>query len=228
MITIRKANQRGTSKMNWLNSQHTFSFADYHDSRFMRFGYLRVINEDVIQASAGFPMHPHRDMEIITYVVEGALEHKDSLGNGSIIRPGEIQRMSAGAGVRHSEFNYSNSEALHLLQIWILPEKTGLMPSYEQKTITKTPNTWILIGAQAEHSNAVVIHQKLRLFVTYLESGHSLPCKMKHQGWLQVIKGEIELNDHPLQHGDGVGMIDETNMNITCLKDAELLFFDME
>lgn len=226
MITIRKANERGTSKMDWLDSHHTFSFADYHDPSFMGFGNLRVINEDYIKASGGFPTHPHRNMEIITYVVDGALEHKDSLGNGSIIKPGEIQRMSAGTGVRHSEFNHSNHDTLHLLQIWIMPEQTGLMPSYEQKTITKAPNKWILIGSQTAHPDAVIINQKLSLFVAYLNKGHALPCEVNHQSWLQIIKGEVELNGHTLQPGDGVGIVGEKNMAITCLKDAEVLFFD--
>ena len=164
MITIRKSTDRGQSQLPWLQSFHTFSFAGYHDPKFIHFGPLRVINEDTIKTGRGFGKHPHKNMEIITYVVEGSLEHKDSLGTGSIIKPGEIQRMSAGQGIEHSEFNHSDTDLLHLLQIWILPEKTDQPSSYEQKPINKKHNELILIGSRDGSAEAVTIHQDVNLF----------------------------------------------------------------
>jgi redox-sensitive bicupin YhaK (pirin superfamily) len=228
MITLRKSHDRGTNQINWLHSLHTFSFGNYYDPEFMGFGSLRVINEDIVQPGYGFSKHPHENMEIITYVVEGSLEHKDSMGTGSIIRPGEIQRMSAGTGVEHSEFNHSTTELLHLLQIWIIPKKNGLQPSYEQKNIPQENNKFLLIGSHDGGDHAVTIHQHIKLFVAYLTKNHSINYTLKKEkhGWLQLIKGKITLNKHSLSAGDGAAIIKEDKIEITCEEDAELLLFD--
>lgn len=228
MFVLYKSNTRGTTSSAWLTSHHTFSFADYYNPSMMGFGHLRVINEDFIEASSGFPMHSHKDMEIITYVVSGALIHKDSLGNGSVIQPGEIQRMSAGVGVKHSEYNALDNEELHLLQIWILPETTGITPSYEQKKINRKDNEWILIGSPNPDDSAVLIHQRADLMVSYLTKNatvlHSLGNK---NAWVQVIKGHINLNHQTLESGDAVALSSENNLSVTCLSDsAELLLFE--
>lgn len=195
----------------------------------MNFGHLRVINEDYIRQSSGFATHPHRDMEILTYVVFGAVEHQDSLGNGSVISSGEIQRMSAGTGVRHSEANHSNSEALHLLQIWILPEKKGIAPGYEQKKIAKVANQLILIGSNHSSAEAVSIHQNIQLFVGFFEKDKSLQHSLNHRpAWLQLIKGCIQVNQQALNAGDGLGIRDEAQLSITCLEGAEFLLFGMD
>ncbi len=228
MILLRKAGDRGHSKLDWLNSHHTFSFADYYDENWMGFGFLRVINEDFIQPGSGFDMHPHRDMEIITYVVSGALEHKDSMGNGSIIRPGEIQRMSAGTGVRHSEFNHSDTDELHLLQIWIVPENKGMKSGYEQKQIQKQSNQFILMGSNNPSVQAVTIHQNINLYAGFLDKNSSLIYTLNnHQGWLQLIKGRIQLNGNLVNAGDGVLIQNEKQLTIQCKDEAELLFFEM-
>ncbi|MBS0359381.1 MAG: pirin family protein [Proteobacteria bacterium] len=229
MIRIRKSNERGNTQIDWLNSFHTFSFAEYYDPDFMGFSTLRVINEDFIQPASGFGKHPHKNMEIITYIVQGSLEHQDSMGNGSIIKPGEIQRMSAGTRVEHSEFNHSKTELLHLLQIWILPEESGLQPGYEQKTIKKSDNQLILIGSRSGGDGAVTIHQDVNLYVAYLKQHHSIHYDLKHerQIWLQLIKGEIDLNTHQLSAGDGVAVTNENKIEIKSLKDAEFLMFDL-
>jgi quercetin 2,3-dioxygenase len=230
MIFIRKSHDRGNSRIDWLNSFHTFSFADHYDPKFMGFGHLRVINEDTVQPGNGFGRHPHRDMEIISYVIEGSLEHKDSIGTGSIIKPGEIQRMSAGTGVEHSEYNHSLIDELHFLQIWIIPEKKGLIPGYEQKAISKSNNKLILIGSRNESSGAITIHQNVELFVAYLTKNHSIQHDFKNgrQGWLQLIKGTIDLNGQQLSAGDGAAITSENKIQIQCLQDAELLLFDLE
>ena len=229
MITIRKSTDRGQSQLPWLQSFHTFSFAGYHDPKFIHFGPLRVINEDTIKTGRGFGKHPHKNMEIITYVVEGSLEHKDSLGTGSIIKPGEIQRMSAGQGIEHSEFNHSDTDLLHLLQIWILPEKTDQPSSYEQKPINKKHNELILIGSRDGSAEAVTIHQDVNLFVAYLMPNHTLKYELikKRKGWLQLIKGKIELNGQILLAGDGAGIKEEKELSIHSYENAELLFFDL-
>lgn len=228
MLTVRKSLNRGKSKTEWLTSYHTFSFADYHDEAWMHFGPLRVINEDDIKAHKGFDMHPHRDMEIITYVVSGALQHQDSMGNGSIIKPGEIQRMSAGNGILHSEFNHSPTESLHLLQIWIVPEQKGLAPSYEQKKIDKKWNQLILIGSHNPAIDAVKIHQNIEVFVGFFEKGERLTYTLNHhKAWLQVIKGHIEVNQEKLLQGDGMGTQGEKQLLIECLEPTEFLFFEI-
>lgn len=228
MIIIRPSETRGRSKLDWLNSYHTFSFAEYYDEHWMSFGFLRVINEDFIKPGGGFSTHAHRDMEIITYVISGSLEHKDSLGNGSIIKPSEIQRMSAGTGVRHSEFNPSNTDELHLLQIWILPEKKAMAPGYEQKKILKHTNQFILIASNKPSEHAVIIHQNINLYAGYFDKGLNLSYSLNnHQGWLQLIKGRILLNEQLVHAGDGVLIQNEKQLEIECKEDAELLFFEM-
>lgn len=232
MISIRKAEDRGLTRNQWLNSFHSFSFGEYYDASFMGFENLRVINEDIIQPATGFGVHPHRDMEIITYVVEGALQHKDSLGTGSIIKPGEIQRMSAGTGIRHSEVNHSSTDYLHLLQIWILPEQQNLPPSYEQKTISKINNKLILIGSKNSSNSSpfsVRIHQDVELYVGYLTTNAIIEYVFSpsRTGWLQLVKGKVHINSSELVAGDGCAITEENQIKIECVEDAELLLFDL-
>jgi redox-sensitive bicupin YhaK (pirin superfamily) len=229
MIQLRKSKERGHSQIGWLDSYHTFSFSEYYDPAFMGFGNLRVINEDTVQAGYGFGKHPHSDMEIISYVIEGSLEHKDSMGTGSIIRPGDIQRMSAGTGVEHSEFNHSKTEPVHFLQIWIIPEKRGLQSEYEQKAIRKSTNQLILIGSRMGDSHAVTIHQDVELFAAYLTADNTIQYQFNNdrRGWLQLIKGKIQLNGEILSAGDGAAITNENTIAMTCLQDAELLLFDL-
>jgi redox-sensitive bicupin YhaK (pirin superfamily) len=231
MITIRPSNQRGGGDYGWLNTRHSFSFDQYYDPKFMGFRSLRVINEDFVQPGHGFPMHPHRDMEIITYLLEGALEHNDSMGNGSIIRPGDGQRMSAGRGVRHSEANPSKTEAAHLLQIWIQPNERGLEPSYEQKEFPseeKRGKLRLIAGPDGE-DGSVTIHQDARLYVSLLSPGQQVQHDLApgRYAWLQVAKGAVELNGKPLSQGDGAAVSEESRLTIKGTKDAEILLFDL-
>ncbi len=231
MITIRRSKERGGGDHGWLKTHHTFSFNDYHDDKWMGFRSLRVINEDFVGPSAGFPTHPHRDMEIITYILSGALEHKDSLGTGSVIRPGDGQRMTAGRGIRHSEYNPSATETAHLLQIWITPEKQGLEPSYEQKSFPESEKCGKLrlIASSDGANGSVKINQDAKLFVTLLSPGEEVTHSMGEQrhAWLQVAKGEVELNEQKLAQGDGAAVSDETKLTIKGTKDAEVLLFDL-
>ncbi len=226
MIYIRKNTDRGKSQLNWLSSCYTFSFADYYDPQFMGFSSLRVINEDTVKPDFGFDRHPHNNMEIISYVIEGALEHKDSMGTGSVIRPGEIQKMSAGTGVEHSEFNHSKTDPLHFLQIWIIPEKQNVEPSYQQIKISQTDNQLILIGSNHDKDNVIKIHQDVSLYVAYMTPGHEIDYSLPsvHIAWLQLIKGEIQLNTHEMSAGDGAAIQDK-NIKIACSKKAEFLLF---
>jgi redox-sensitive bicupin YhaK (pirin superfamily) len=231
MITVRRGNERGGGDYGWLNTKHTFSFSDYWDSRWMGFRSLRVINEDYVAPSSGFPMHPHGDMEIITYVLEGKLEHKDSLGTGSVILPGDGQHMTAGRGIRHSEYNPSSTEPVHLYQIWILPGKKGLEPSYEQKSfpIEEKQARLRLIASPDAQDGSVKINQDARLYVTLLKSGEEVTHafgKNRH-GWLQVAKGGVELHGQKLEQGDGAAISDEQRLTITGVKDREVLLFDL-
>lgn len=229
MIKIRKSHERGKNHIDWLVSFHTFSFANYYDPNFMNFSDLRVINEDTIAEAEGFETHAHRNMEIITYVVEGILQHKDSMGTGSLIRPGEIQIMSAGTGVEHSEFNHSQTEPLHLLQIWIIPEKLNLTPRYQQQKIPKKLNELILIGSRTGENEAVIIYQDVKLYMCYLTAENSVSYELQEnrKAWLQLIKGEIELNNMRLNAGDGASLINEEKIEIKSVKDAEFLLFDL-
>jgi len=231
MLTIRRSNERGGGDYGWLKTHHTFSFNDYWDEKWMGFRSLRVINEDWVAPNGGFPTHPHRDMEIITYVLSGKLEHKDSLGTGSVILPGDGQRMTAGRGIRHSEFNPSAAEKTHLLQIWILPDKQGYEPGYEQKSFPEAEKRGhlrlIASGDGAEGS--VKIHQDAKLFVTLLAPGeevrHALDAK--RHAWLQVARGEVELNGQKLQQGDGAAINNEKELTLKATQDAEVLLFDL-
>jgi quercetin 2,3-dioxygenase len=231
MITVRRSHERGGGDHGWLNTKHSFSFSDYWDPRWMGFRSLRVINEDYVAPSSGFPTHPHNDMEIITYVLEGQLEHKDSLGTGSVILPGDGQRMTAGRGIRHSEYNPSKSEQVHLYQIWILPEKKGLEPSYEQKTFAaeEKQGKLRLIASPDAKDGSVKINQDARLFVTLLKPGEEVihTLTQGRHGWLQVAKGSVELNGQMLGQGDGAAISDEHQLAIKGTKDSEVLLFDL-
>jgi quercetin 2,3-dioxygenase len=231
MITIRRNNERGGGAYGWLTTRHTFSFSDYQDSRWMGFRSLRVINEDWVAPKGGFPTHPHRDMEIITYVLSGKLEHKDSLGTGSVILPGDGQRMTAGRGIRHSEANPSTTEAVHLLQIWILPDKHGHEPGYEQKAFPEAEKRgkFRLIASNDGAEGSVRINQDAKLFVTLLAPGEELTQSLaaKRYGWLQVAKGEVELNGQKLRQGDGAAISEEKTLAIKATEEAEVLLFDL-
>jgi redox-sensitive bicupin YhaK (pirin superfamily) len=233
MITLRPTKERGHFNHGWLSTYHTFSFADYRDPKHMHFRALRVINEDVIAAGRGFGMHPHENMEIITYVLSGALEHRDSLGTGEIIRPGDGQRMSAGHGIVHSEFNPSPDEAVHLLQIWILPDKDkqDVEPSYEQKTFAdeEKRGKWRLIASPTGEQGSVKINADARLLVTKLKPGESLPIHLNagRYVWVQVAKGAAKLNGHALARGDGAGASDESKLTLEATEEAEVLLFDL-
>lgn len=228
MITVRKSAERGHSNIGWLDARFSFSFADYHDPRFMGFGPLRVINEDHIAAGAGFGEHGHADMEIVSYVVAGAMAHRDSMGNATVIRPGEIQRMTAGTGIRHAEMNPSGTEAIHSFQIWIQPEQRGLTPSYEQVTIPAArPGGLDLIASRARHDDAVVIHQDVDLYRATPAEGAPvvLPVAAARRVWVQTVRGKATVNGVGLTAGDAAAITGETMIAIA--GDAELLVFDM-
>jgi len=231
MITIRKAEDRGRADHGWLDTRHTFSFDTYYDENHMGFRSLRVINDDRVQPGKGFGMHPHRDMEIITYILEGALQHKDSMGNGSVIRPGDVQRMSAGTGVMHSEFNPSEEEPVHLLQIWIFPSEKGLKPSYEQTTFSREDKLGRhrLIASSDGRDGSVTIHQDANVYASVLEPGMSLavPIPADRHMWLHIATGEVRLGDRPLSAGDGAAVSDEQEITLTGVSEAEVLFFDL-
>ncbi len=231
MLTIRKAEDRGHANHGWLNTYHTFSFANYYEPKHMGFRALRVINEDRVSPGNGFGTHGHRDMEIITYVLEGALEHKDSIGTGSVIQPGEVQRMSAGTGILHSEFNHSKTDSVHFLQIWLLPEKEGLPPSYEQRNFSpaKTPGKLHLVAARDGRDAAVTVHQDVDLYAAVLEPGDRVSHSLQPQrhAWVQVARGGITLNGLSLDKGDGGAISEETDVVIEATTDAEILLFDL-
>lgn len=231
MITIRRSAERGGGNYGWLNTKHTFSFDQYYDPKWMGFRSLRVINEDFVAAGQGFPFHPHRDMEIITYVLEGGLEHQDSMGNGSVIRPGDGQRMSAGTGVRHSEANPSATEAVHLLQIWILPDRKGHAPGYEQKAFPaeEKKGKLRLIASPDGKDGSVTIHQDAKLYVSLLTRGEEITHSIApgRHAWLQVAKGAVELNGKLLNQGDGAAVSEEASLTISGKQDAEILLFDL-
>jgi quercetin 2,3-dioxygenase len=230
-IAIRKAEERGHANHGWLNSYHTFSFANYYDPNYMGFRSLRVINEDRVLGGKGFGTHPHRDMEIISYVIEGAMEHKDTIGNSCIIRPGDVQRMSAGTGIAHSEFNYSPTEQVHFLQIWILPNQTNLVPSYEQKFFTdeEKENQLCLIVSNDGRDGSLKIHQDMNLYAAKIHPHHRITysSQANRHLWIQVVKGEIEVENHQLQTGDAAAISDAESINIIGQNSAEILLFDL-
>ena len=231
MITIRKSEDRGHFNRSWLNTYHTFSFDRYYDPAHMGFRSLRVINEDRVAPGEGFPTHPHRDMEIITFVLEGALEHKDSMGTGSVIRPGEVQRMTAGTGITHSEFNQSKSDEVHLLQIWILPSERGLTPSYEQKMfpIEQRNGRLCLIASPKSDNGAVTINQDVSLYTARLRPGKQVEHKLaqNRHAWVQVARGSVTVNGQPLEQGDGAAISDEAAVAIAAVDQADILLFDL-
>ncbi len=230
MITIRKSEDRGQADHGWLKTYHTFSFASYFDPKFTKFRSLRVINEDWIKAGQGFGTHPHENMEIITYIIEGELEHKDSMGNGSIIRQGELQRMTAGTGVTHSEFNPSDRDT-HLLQIWISPERTGLDPGYEQRDFTglRKPNQLTVLAAQCGKQESLTVHQDMELYGGNLDAGKQVeyPVSFDRHAWIQIIKGAVVVNGIDLLTGDGAAIEEENLITIAAAETTEFLLFDL-
>jgi redox-sensitive bicupin YhaK (pirin superfamily) len=231
MITIRRAGDRGHLNFGWLDTYHSFSFGEYYDPKFMGFSDLRVINEDWISAGRGFGTHPHRDMEIITYVLEGALEHKDSMGNGSVIRPGDVQRMSAGTGITHSEANGSKTDPVHLYQIWIMPNKGGVKPSYEQKYFSDDDKRGQLrlVASPDGGNGSVTIHQDAKLFAGIIASGQELKHTVTagRNAWVQVARGTVNLNGQNLVHGDGAAISGEETLTLSTNYSAEVLVFDL-
>lgn len=231
MIRKRAATERGHADHGWLKAAHTFSFNTYHDPQHMRFRALRVMNEDVVQPGQGFGTHPHRDMEIVTYVLSGALEHRDSMGNGEVLHAGEFQRMSAGSGITHSEFNPSATEPLHLYQIWLFPDQKGIEPSYEQKRFPpeEQQNRWRLVAAPDAEGGALMIHQDARVHLANLEAGSELtyPLSPERHAWLQVLRGQVTLNDIPLETSDGAALSEEGEFTVRATEAAELMLFDL-
>jgi redox-sensitive bicupin YhaK (pirin superfamily) len=232
MLTIRPAQDRGIADFGWLDSRHTFSFGEYFDPQHMGFADLRVINEDKVAPGQGFSTHGHKDMEIISYVLEGALEHKDSIGTGSVIRPGDVQRMSAGTGIMHSEFNASKTEPVHFLQIWILPAEKGIAPGYEQKhfTVAEKQGQLRLVGSQDGRDGSITIHQDINLYAASLQAGESISYSLvpNRVAWLQVARGSIEVNGHTLAAGDGAAIAQEELISLQgTSQETEVLLFEM-
>jgi redox-sensitive bicupin YhaK (pirin superfamily) len=232
MLTMRRADERGVAQLGWLDSRHTFSFGDYYDPRHMGFGPLRVINEDRVRPGAGFGTHGHRDMEIISYVLDGELAHKDSLGTGSVIRPGDIQVMSAGTGIRHSEFNHSSERPVHFLQIWLLPGREGLTPRYDQKEFSADDKRGRLrlVASRDGREGSLLIHQDADVFAALLAAGetvaHALAAGRK--AWVHVVRGTVEVNGQSAQAGDGIALENETTLAVTARADgSEILVFDL-
>jgi len=227
---IRRANERGHAEHGWLDSYHTFSFANYHDPNWMGFRTLRVINDDLVMPGMGFGTHPHRDMEIITYVLSGALQHKDSMGSGRIIRPGEVQYMAAGTGVQHSEFNPSKDEASHFLQIWILPERRGIKPRYAEKSLVNAPNgRFNLVASKAGRESSLAINQDADLYVAKMDTGNDASHKLEptRYAWLHVAEGEVKLNNDTLKAGDAVALSNEPGVSVVATKPSQVLLFDL-
>ena len=230
MMKIRKANERGHAEHGWLDTYHTFSFADYYDPQWMGYRSLRVINDDLVMPGKGFGMHPHRDMEIITYILSGALQHKDSMGNGRVIRAGDVQYMAAGTGVLHSEFNPSNDEAVHLLQIWIMPDEKGVKPRYGEKSFKDVPAGKLhLVTSKAGRDGSIAIHQDADLWLGKLEPGNRVEHKLApgRHVWLHVAEGEVSVNGKTLSGGDAVAVDDESALELSATKASQVLLFDL-
>jgi redox-sensitive bicupin YhaK (pirin superfamily) len=231
MITIRKSDERGRANHGWLDTHFTFSFADYFDPEHVQFRTLRVMNDDRVAGGGGFPMHPHRDMEIVTYVLEGALEHRDSMGNGSVIKPGDVQYMSAGTGVTHSEFNASKTEPVHLYQIWMMPDKKGHKPTYDQKNFTEAEKRGKLrlVASPDGREGSVKIRQDNELYATVLGAGDSVKHALKPErhAYVQVARGSVKLNGKLLETGAGAAISAEKSVELNGVKDAEVLLFDL-
>lgn len=231
MIVRRPAEARGRADFGWLDSRHTFSFGEYYDPKFMGFRALRVMNEDRVKAGYGFGTHPHQDMEILSYVLAGALEHKDSMGTGSVITPGDVQRMSAGTGVLHSEANPSPTEAAHFLQIWLLPDRLGMKPSYEQKRFeaAEKEGRLKLVASRDARDGAVTIHQDVDLYAGIFKSGETANLELRpgRHAWIQVARGGVTLNGEPLKQGDGAAVTEERKLDLTATAESEILVFDL-
>lgn len=231
MITLRRADERGHFDFGWLDTNHTFSFGEYYDPRRMGFRALRVINEDSVSPGEGFPTHGHRDMEIVSYVLAGALEHRDSMGNGSVIRPGDVQRMSAGTGVRHSEYNHSAEEPVHFLQIWLLPERQGIAPGYEQKSYGEEEKRGRLrlIASRDGRDGSVTVHQDASLYATLLEPGEAAEYELRpgRHAWVQAARGAVGVNGLRLNQSDGAAISDERRIRLVGVEPAEVLLFDL-
>ena len=230
MITLRPAKNRGRTQIEWLDSYHTFSFGDYHEPGHHAFGSLRVMNEDVVAPGMGFGMHPHRDMEIVTYVLEGELEHRDSLGNGEVLRPGEFQRMSAGTGIMHSEFNPSKTKPVHLYQIWLFPAKKGLEPSYEQKPIPKgEKGTPRLVASPDAGEGTLLIQQDAKIYLLDLAANGTGAFELPkgRRAWIQVLRGDASINSTAASAGDGAAVTDESRLTLQSKSGAELMIFDL-
>lgn len=231
MITLRRAGDRGFTRFPWLQSWHTFSFGDYHDPRHMGFSDLRVINDDIVAPAQGFGMHPHRDMEILTVVLEGALQHRDSMGNGSVIRPGEVQRMTAGTGVRHSEINPSPDEPVHLLQIWILPNRLSLPPGYEQKAfpLEGRRNALTPVATSEGRAGTLTIHQDATMLLGHIDAKRTLehPLAPGRTAWVHVTRGTVDLNGKRLEPGDGAAVGGETALRLAAADESEVVVFDL-
>ncbi len=231
MISIRKSEERGHANHGWLNAKHAFSFAEYHDPAHMGYSVLRVLNEDVIEGGKGFGMHPHRDMEIVTYLLAGELRHTDNMGNTSVIGVGDVQRMTAGTGVLHSEFNASMNDPVHLFQIWIVPAKYKLQPSYEERHFTdvQKKNRWCLIVSPNGDESSIMIHQDARIYTSLLDGGHQLlmPVVEQRSNYLQIAKGKVRIKNIELNVGDAVKIDDEAGIEINAESDAALLWFDL-
>ncbi len=231
MIQVRKSKDRGHANHGWLDTYHTFSFSTYQDPKHMRFRSLRVMNEDFVAPGQGFGTHPHHDMEIVTYVLEGALEHKDSMGNGEVLRPGEFQRMSAGTGITHSEFNPSSTEPVHLYQIWLFPERKGIEPSYEQKRFPEEErhNRLRLVASRNAEDGSLRIHQDARIYLSSVDAGRSVEYQLQpgRHAWLQVLRGHVSLNGTALDTSDGGAVSDEATLTIQADDDAEIMLFDL-
>ncbi|MDA0747308.1 MAG: pirin family protein [bacterium] len=229
MITRRPANDRGHVNLGWLDSRHTFSFGEYYDPEYVNYRSLRVLNDDHIQPGRGFGTHPHKDMEIITYVLDGALAHKDSTGSASVIKPGIVQRMSAGTGIQHSEYNASQTNPAHLIQIWIVPEKTGLEPGYGEQEFDLEPGKLHLIAARDESKGVLKIHQDVALYAARLKTGDTVEHNLAggRHAWLQVATGHLTLNGIDLEIGDGAAITEETRLEIKASADSEFLLFDL-
>ncbi|PYQ49945.1 MAG: quercetin 2,3-dioxygenase [Acidobacteria bacterium] len=231
MITLRRAAERGRFDFGWLDTRHTFSFGEYYDPEHMGFRQLRVINEDRVAPGEGFPTHGHRDMEILSYVLEGGLQHRDSLGTGSVIRPGDVQRMSAGTGVTHSEFNASRAEPVHFLQIWILPERRSLPPGYEQKAFPESERrgSLRLIASGDARQGSLTIHQDVDVYSGLLAPGETVrhPLRPGRHAWVQIARGVVGLDGQTLAAGDGAALSDETAVDLAAREDSEVLVFDL-
>ena len=231
MIRIRKAEERGHADHGWLDSYHTFSFASYRDSQHMGFRSLRVMNEDRVAAGQGFGTHAHNDMEIVSYVLYGALEHKDSMGNGAVLKPGEFQRISAGTGITHSEFNSSDSQTAHFYQIWLLPERRGIEPSYEQRSFDPAGrcNRWQLVASRDAAEGSLLIHQDARIYLLDLQQGNSTEYTLENDrhAWIQVLRGTVNVSGHLLAAGDGAAVSDEAHLFFEAPGDAEIMFFNL-